>query len=501
MARVVVTEAHAHGKLAVAHATSVQNTLAAVRAGVDGLVHTFMDQPPTDEVVQTLKRAGVFVIPTLVTLGSMASELTGQAVADDDRARRFIPDAWHQNLCTCWQLGSPSTLANAKLATGALHRAGVRIVAGTDAADVGVLGTAHGVSLHQELSLLVECGLTPVEALTAATSAAADSFRLPDRGRLAPGCRQICSWSKATRPSTSPTPSRYGRSGAAVGNSIVKRLQRSLKHSGLLSFPRVVRIDRNLTTTVLETLIHPTPTACKPTYYTGTTMIKQFQHRRTTSRATIAAVLAVVALIASACSSSSKSTADGSSSTAGSASGGSSANTAAASSGLAAMQSDLNKFVGEVTSYPSVSPVSGVSALKGKTVWYIPVGAAVPILSVFGTGIQQALAKVGINFHTCDGKFLPTSIAACLNEAATQGADGVVAGYIDYKLVPTAFDNLVSHHIPVLVAGAPNDSGKTPSKELAFYDTTSGVDQLEKTAGRVGHRRQARARQKSCSSA
>ncbi|MFG2673504.1 amidohydrolase family protein [Streptomyces sp. NPDC048445] len=186
-ARVVVTEAHAHGLLAVAHATSVRNTLTAVRAGVDGLVHVFMDQPPSEEVVRTVKEAGVFVIPTLVTMGSMAGELTGRAVADDVRARRFIPESWHQNLCTCWQLGSPSSLENAKLATRALHRAGVTIVAGTDAADVGVLGTAHGVSLHQELSLLVDCGLTPAEALTAATSSAATSFRLPDRGHIAPG--------------------------------------------------------------------------------------------------------------------------------------------------------------------------------------------------------------------------------------------------------------------------------------------------------------------------
>lgn len=186
-ARVVVAEAHAHGLLAVAHATSVENTLAAVRAGVDGLVHVFMDQPPSEQVVRTIKEAGVFVIPTLVTMGSMAGELTGQAVADDERARRFIPDSWHQNLCACWQLGSSSSLENAKLTTRALHRAGVTVVAGTDAADVGVLGTAHGVSLHQELALLVECGLTPTEALIAATSSAATSFRLPDRGRIAPG--------------------------------------------------------------------------------------------------------------------------------------------------------------------------------------------------------------------------------------------------------------------------------------------------------------------------
>ncbi|MFD4829785.1 amidohydrolase family protein [Streptomyces uncialis] len=186
-ARLVAAEAHNHGLLAVAHATSVHNALAAVRAGVDGLVHVFMDQPPSEDVIRTIKEAGVFVIPTLVTMGSMAGDLTGRTVADDDRARRFIPDEWHQNLCTCWQLGSPSSLENAKLATRALHRAGVTIVAGTDAADVGVLGTAHGVSLHQELALLVDCGLTPTQALTAATSSAASSFRLADRGRVTPG--------------------------------------------------------------------------------------------------------------------------------------------------------------------------------------------------------------------------------------------------------------------------------------------------------------------------
>ncbi|GAA3310901.1 hypothetical protein GCM10020295_79200 [Streptomyces cinereospinus] len=57
-ARNVVAEAHAHGLLAVAHATSVANTLAAVRAGVDGLVHVFMDRPPSEEIVRTIKEAG-----------------------------------------------------------------------------------------------------------------------------------------------------------------------------------------------------------------------------------------------------------------------------------------------------------------------------------------------------------------------------------------------------------------------------------------------------------
>jgi Ca2+-binding RTX toxin-like protein len=68
----------------------------------------------------------------------------------------------------------------------ALKAAGVRILAGTDC---GNPGTAHGVSLHRELALLVAAGLTPVEALTAATAQTAATFGLADRGRIASGMR------------------------------------------------------------------------------------------------------------------------------------------------------------------------------------------------------------------------------------------------------------------------------------------------------------------------
>lgn len=209
----------------------------------------------------------------------------------------------------------------------------------------------------------------------------------------------------------------------------------------------------------------------------------QSDQRRYSAKLVIATGTAAVALVATACSSSSGSTkssapAGGSSAASGSSAAGSSA--AGGSGSLAAMQADINKFTGEVTSYEAIKPVSGLSALKGKTVWYIPIGSAVPILNGFGVGMQGALAKLGMKLHTCDGKFLPTTIASCLNQAATQGADGVVTGYIDYKLVPTAFDNLVSHKIPVLIAGEASDSGKADTSAMAFYDTSPSINELQK---------------------
>ena len=73
----------------------------------------------------------------------------------------------------------------------ALHAAGVDIITGTDASvPVPSLGgLAHGASVHHELQYLVRAGLSPIEALRAATATPARRFGLADRGRIAEGLR------------------------------------------------------------------------------------------------------------------------------------------------------------------------------------------------------------------------------------------------------------------------------------------------------------------------
>ncbi len=78
------------------------------------------------------------------------------------------------------------SLGNAERAVALLAAHGVPILAGTDA---GNPGTTHGASMHGELQLLVEAGLTSQQALAAATSLPAAYFHLADRGRIAPGMR------------------------------------------------------------------------------------------------------------------------------------------------------------------------------------------------------------------------------------------------------------------------------------------------------------------------
>jgi imidazolonepropionase-like amidohydrolase len=66
-----------------------------------------------------------------------------------------------------------------------MNAAGVRLLAGTDAPNL----TGHGVSLHGEMQLLTRAGLSPLEALKAATLTPAQAFRLSDRGRITQGAR------------------------------------------------------------------------------------------------------------------------------------------------------------------------------------------------------------------------------------------------------------------------------------------------------------------------
>jgi imidazolonepropionase-like amidohydrolase len=72
-----------------------------------------------------------------------------------------------------------------------MYRAGVPILAGTDCHEEpdSFFEVKHGESLHQELELLVEAGVSVVDALRAATILPAEHFRLNDRGAIAEGKR------------------------------------------------------------------------------------------------------------------------------------------------------------------------------------------------------------------------------------------------------------------------------------------------------------------------
>ena len=186
-ATALVNAAHARGKLAMAHVSRLWCAKDMVGAGVDGLVHVPADQPADAAFVEQARARGVFVIPTLVVAAAFGGSLQDHAEADPLLAPYLSPG---QRTMLGFKVDVPRMIFNAdaaKASVRALKAAGVDILAGSDAPNPG---TAQGASLHVELALLVEAGLTPVEALAAATSVPARRFKmLSDRGRIAPGSR------------------------------------------------------------------------------------------------------------------------------------------------------------------------------------------------------------------------------------------------------------------------------------------------------------------------
>ena len=185
-----VSEAHRYGKMIIAHTLTMSATRQAITAGVDGLAHLFIDGPHTSELTAAIAASGAFVTPCL-TLNSSILGHTGAAFAADTRVRSKLSKEWFDTLCSSFNTYPQGRLEDVLATVLALHRAGVDILVGTDVSvplpHLG--GLAHGASVHHELQLLVAAGLTPIEALRAATALPARRFGLVDRGRIAPGAR------------------------------------------------------------------------------------------------------------------------------------------------------------------------------------------------------------------------------------------------------------------------------------------------------------------------
>jgi imidazolonepropionase-like amidohydrolase len=185
-----VDAGHARGKMVLAHAMTLAATEQVVAAGVDGLTHVFFDTGHSPDIIERIAGSGIFVVPTLNVLASITDQPVGRDLARDPSVRAKLPPAWLDNLSQTLRT-MPNQNFTAALATvAALHRAGVDVLAGTDAATLSVPGLANGASLHEELRMLVlAVGFSPTEALRAATALPADRFGLTDRGRIRAGLR------------------------------------------------------------------------------------------------------------------------------------------------------------------------------------------------------------------------------------------------------------------------------------------------------------------------
>ena len=158
--RAIIDTAHGLGRKVAAHSHAADGTKAALEAGVDTIDHgTFLDE----EAIRLMKAKGAYLVPTMIApVTALAQARAGQ-----------LP---------------PATISKAEAAAAAAAdsharaiRAGVKVAFGTDT----------GVSKHgdnaREFALMVRAGMTPAQAIRAATVVAAEALARDDIGSLAPG--------------------------------------------------------------------------------------------------------------------------------------------------------------------------------------------------------------------------------------------------------------------------------------------------------------------------
>ncbi|WP_425984915.1 amidohydrolase family protein [Brevundimonas sp. TWP1-2-1b1] len=159
----IVDSAHRMGRQVTAHAHGVDGINAFLRAGGDSIEHgTYLD----DQSIRLFKSNGAWLVPTLLAGDFVARIASG-------------PNNFFTPAQTAKALeAGPKMLDMARRA----HEGGVKIAFGTDS---GV--SAHGDNA-QEFALLVRAGLTPLEAIQAATVGAAEHLRISNEaGKIAPG--------------------------------------------------------------------------------------------------------------------------------------------------------------------------------------------------------------------------------------------------------------------------------------------------------------------------
>lgn len=195
MVGAAVEEAQRHDLTVFAHATSPDELEDAIEAGVGAVVHLVHPLgDPHSNWLTVMQQRGIFYIPTAslhiwADMWREPAEVLTDPFLRSGVEKRLIDSLLASPLNP---RAAPTEADWARRRRGlesleAAHDAGVELVGGSDTANPFVF---HGYSMHHELELMVEAGLTPMEAITVATSRAAEMLGEEDVfGTIEPGKR------------------------------------------------------------------------------------------------------------------------------------------------------------------------------------------------------------------------------------------------------------------------------------------------------------------------
>lgn len=195
--RAVIDAAHERDLRVNAHVFYHADAEGLVAAGIDGLVHLVRDLEMSDALVGQIVERKVYVNANLSSPRRATQVGAPPWLTPADPLRRLLTESVAPDVIAkmeaAFRQRDVQAAAAARERYGILERslaklsaAGANIVLG---ADTGVEDHLFGLAEHLELQAMVDAGMTPAQALVAATSRAAEYLELDDRGSLAPGKR------------------------------------------------------------------------------------------------------------------------------------------------------------------------------------------------------------------------------------------------------------------------------------------------------------------------
>ena len=195
--RAIIDEAHKQHIRVFAHEYYLSDAKDLLAAGVDGFAHSIRDQPVDNDLIQAMKARNVFLIPTLVRDEVLFAYADNLKWLDDPffhagfdpaaiamaRSPENVEKTRSDPDIAKYRAGLEMAKKNLKT----LSDAGVKIAFGTDS---GIPTRFPGYLEHRELQLMVEAGLTPMQAIGAATRTNAEILGgATQYGTLEPGKR------------------------------------------------------------------------------------------------------------------------------------------------------------------------------------------------------------------------------------------------------------------------------------------------------------------------
>jgi tetratricopeptide (TPR) repeat protein len=183
----IIDESHKHGFTVITHALTLDQARDAVKAGTDGLAHVFIDEEIDDQLLQAMQKKDVFCIPTLAVIEALAGGIMAEKkYMDWPLVKSGVPSEILKSLKSIKKLPGLSEgglfkkegFSVAKKNVRKMRDAGIKIIAGTDAGNPAVF---FGPSVHREMELMLDSGLSPLEVIQAATKNAAEVLNTDDK--------------------------------------------------------------------------------------------------------------------------------------------------------------------------------------------------------------------------------------------------------------------------------------------------------------------------------